>query len=369
MRSIRALTRDIGATLLGSVALGLLCTMMATSQAQSIDHDPLICGDGAVESIFVDYSKDWSAEDDEDRETSLTLSDGSIVSTRQISRDDPKEDTFTRLTRYQPDGTVLSQRDFSDRSPFSALAPLSGGRFVALDESDVLVVTADGAIEHQDPIAGPEYWHSIETIIALSDGSQLLVGYRTHSESSDDSTGFAIKVAGSDGVSWRTDFNADFLLLPTSALELADGSVVIVGNGWTRKNEGLRETAGIARLDLAGEILLLERRGRGIGDNFIDITPAPGGSFIVSGTSRPAVQSGGSTNHFWLTRFREDGTVMWDRTYQSPPATVSTQEGYVKPVGDDQIEVIWFLMSSQMNDLQRQECTYLFDGNGEMIAR
>ncbi|MCR9138231.1 MAG: hypothetical protein NXI27_19690 [Alphaproteobacteria bacterium] len=372
LRFIHSLTRNTGPAVLGAIGLGFLCAVVVPAQAQTIVRDPMICGERAIASVFVDYSENWQAEEEreEDQDSSLTLSDGSIVSTEQIQRGGSSGDNFTRLTRFRPDGTVLSKKDFVDRTPFSASAPLPDGRFMALGENSVLVLTADGAIEHEDPRPGLEYWASIETILALSDGSQLLVGNQSHSERSDDSSAFAIKVTGSAGVLWRTEFNDGFLDYPVAALEQPDGTVVIIGNGWVRENGGLIDTAGIARLDTAGEILLLERLGHDIGDNFIAITPTPPeGSFMVSGTSRVTGKDGSTTNRFWLIRFHQDGRVIWDRTYLSPPVTVSTQEGYVRSVGDDQIEVVWFLMDMQMNDLQHQECTYLFDRNGNMIER
>lgn len=176
-------------------------------------------------------------------------------------------------------------------------------------DSDALVIklNSDGTVAWQNMYGSSTLDDEALSIIETSDGGFFVVG-NTGTISNDV---WVAKLNADGSVAWERDFTTISHETANAAVELSDGSLVVVGTtdiGGTSANfQGL-----VIKLDANGGLIWQNTYGGSSSEFAHSVSATNDGGFVVSGET---LSFGAGSYDVWVIRLNGDGTTVWQNSY------------------------------------------------------
>jgi hypothetical protein len=145
---------------------------------------------------------------------------------------------------------------------------------------------------------------------------------------------------------WNTSFGGQNLKETASAMALAtDGSAVLVGSQYPKKQNSQGTDAWIARVSAEGKILWEKSIGGSQFDNLLAVDIAPDGNIIAVGHSYSTdedldgMKLPKAPTHAWLIKISGDGQILWQKFVSNvaePFSLKTTTDGSIVLAGINQ---------------------------------
>jgi len=197
---------------------------------------------------------------------------------------------------------------------FSSDGDFSGGN----GGQDLLVmkVNDEGELLWQKAYGGSN--HDFGQFIMETSSSNLLVLGLTLSDDGDvgdfeggESDLWALKLNSSGDLLWESTYGRGYRGVGTGAVELADGSFIIVGQIQQPENTEFIQDAHIIKVSNSGDLLWEKIYGEQGDDGVGSIITLENGEFLVGG----AFETSSSGKDVWIIKLDESGDIIWDKKY------------------------------------------------------
>lgn len=214
----------------------------------------------------------------------------------------------------------------------------------AKGESDfwIIKLNAKGGEQWQRTIGGTGV-DRLYTVSCTADGGFLIGGTSASDKTPADSKGkedvfgkkdtkrgnldyWIVKLNSEGNIDWQKTYGGDYIDELRAIAPTSDGGCLVGGYSNSPKSgDKTDDTLGegdywMLKLDPKGELLWQKTFGGDKDDALYALTPTKDGGFIVGGNSdsgavKSKLKANGKGVDFWVVKFEQDGTLLWQETY------------------------------------------------------
>jgi len=214
-----------------------------------------------------------------------------------------------------------------------------------------LIKTDSEGIRQWDMTYGGADDDETRCVVQTSDGGYALAGY-THSRGNGYSDFWLVKCDANGNEQWNKTYGGSNYDSAGSVVQTADGGFVLVGSTESY-GVGKREL-WVVRTDFLGNALWNKTYGGPERDVGVCVIRTTQGGYIIAGYRDYSFDL--NTGKAWLIKIHEDGTAVWNRTYEgenhcSASAVIETSDGQYVVSGTMDGDV-WIAKIDALGNLQ-----------------